>query len=97
MVRAILYDQDPVWGPPTVLAPTSCAPPIALLIVLLVAVAVPRRHSADVIFKREAVTMRAHVLQCDSFHSVTRCDNPPREVRTLTLNILHNAFTAFVF
>ena len=71
VIRAVLYDQDSDPRPPIVLAAASCTPPIALLLFLLVAVAVLRRDPPDVVFKREAETMRTHVRQCDSSHSVT--------------------------
>ena len=78
VVRAVWFDHASVRSPQIALASSSRTPPVSLRL------SMPRRDPLDAVFKREKVTMRTHVRQCDSSHSVTRYDNPPQEVCVLT-------------
>ena len=53
-VHAVLYNQDSVWGFPSVPAVTSRTPPAALPL------SMPRRDPPNVVLERETVFMRTH-------------------------------------
>ena len=91
VVRAVLYDQDPVRGPPIILAATSRTPPVTLPLPM------PSGYLPNVVPKREAVTMKTHVRQSDTSYSITCCDCALQEISTFTQSNLRNVYAAFVF
>ena len=67
-----LHYPYPVGCSSFVLASTSCTPPVAMLLlpVVAVAVSVSRGNPPDVVLQREAVAMCTNVRQGDSSHSI---------------------------
>ena len=90
-VRAVLFDQDTIWGLPFVLASARRTPTVALL------VSVCRKKPPDVVFKRESMAMRAYTRQGDPSLFSDWHDDPPQQVRAFPQNILYNALSGLIF
>ena len=76
---------------PIVLAAASRTPPVALLLSVL------GRDPPSVVFKRESVTVRAHMRQGDFSLTFDWHDDPFQEVRASPQNILYNALSVLIF
>ena len=90
-VRAVCFDQDPIWSLPIVLASARRTPPVALLL------SVCRKKPPDVVFKRESVAMRAYIRQDDPSLFCGWHDDPPQQVRACPQIFLYNALPAVIF
>ena len=75
-----LHHQYPAKRSPLVVASTSRAPPVALLLLSIVIIAVPCRNPTNVVLQGETVAMRANIRQSDSSHSIDWRDDPLQEV-----------------
>ena len=88
-----LHHQYSVGRSPFVLASTSRTPPVAMLLLSVVAVSVSRRYRPNV---WETVAMRANVQQSDSSHPINWSDDPPQEISAFSQDLLCDAQTANV-
>ena len=75
-------------------ASTSRTPPVAMLLLSVVAVSVSRRYPPNVVVRRETVALGANIRQSESSHSTDRRDDPPQEARAFSQDILRNVQAA---